>query len=134
MELVDRIHLDPLGRDLKILEQLSCESRRISQQRIKMRGGIEDKAAPPKCGAESAEHVVPLEQKNFQSRFSEDVPAEQPAYTRPDYDRVVVRRVLTAEDRRHGEKSSQKSKVKRQKSKVRRVHNLCTETLLTFDF
>src|SRR5258708_570848 len=133
MELVDRIHLDPLGRDLQILQQLSGESGRISQQRIEMRGGVEDKAAPAKRGAESAQHVVPLEQKNFQSGFGEDVAAEQPAYTRPDDYRVVVRRILTAEDGRHGEKSSQKSKVKRQKSKVRREHNLCTETLLTFD-
>src|SRR5262249_26960999 len=98
-----------------------------------MRGGIEDKAAPPKCGAESAKHVVPLDQKNFQSRLGEDVPAEQPAYTRPDNDRVVVGRILAAEDGRHGEKSSQKSKGKRKKEKVFRRKICAPAALLTFD-
>src|SRR5215510_7019854 len=133
MELVDRIHLDPLRRDFQILEQLPCQSRRIPQQRIEMRGGVEDKTAPSKRGAESAEHIVPLEQKNFQSCFGEDVPAEQPAYPRPDDYRVVIRRILSAEDGRHGGKSSQKSKVKKQKSKVFRRTNCTPAALLTFD-
>src|SRR5260221_4522065 len=106
MELVDRIHLDPLSRNIQILQQLSGESRRIPQQRIEMCRRVEDKTAPAEGGTESAEHIVPLEQENFQSRLGEDVPAEQPAYTRPDDYRVVLSRVLTAEDGRHSRQAS----------------------------
>src|SRR6266540_489231 len=117
MELVDRIHLDPFGRDFQILKELSGESRRISQQRIEMRGGIKDKTAPAECGAESAQHVVPLEEQNLQSRLGENICAEQAAYARTDDDRVVGGRIVAAEDGWHA-KSSQKSKVKGQRSKV----------------
>src|SRR6266705_2849675 len=115
MELVDRIHLDPLGGNLQVLEQLPGESRGISQQRIKMRCGVEDKASPPERGAESAEHVMPLDQQDLESCLGQNISAEQAADARPDDYRVVGRGVVATEDRRHGETSNQKAEGKSQK-------------------
>ena len=62
MELVDRIHLNPLGGNFEVMEQLSGECGGIAQQRIKVSSGVKDKAVAAEGGAESAEHVVALEQ------------------------------------------------------------------------
>ena len=80
MKLVDRIHLHPLGGDFQFLEELSCESGGIAEERIKVCRCVKDEAAAAEGGTEAAQHVVPFEEQYLQSGLCEEVGAEKAAY------------------------------------------------------
>ena len=74
-------------------QQFSGKRGGIAEQRIEVGGGVEDEAVAAKGGAESAQHVVALQQQHFQAAARQQVGAEQPADPAADEDRVVVRGV-----------------------------------------
>ena len=76
MELIHRVHLDPLGGDFQFLEELACECARIAEQRIEMRCRVEDETLAAEGGAEPAQHVVLFEQQHFHTGASQYIRAD----------------------------------------------------------
>ncbi len=60
MELVDRIHFDPLRREAELPEKLPGHGLRIAEQRIKVRRRIKGISLAPEHTAIAANHVVLL--------------------------------------------------------------------------
>jgi hypothetical protein len=61
MELIHRVHLDPLGLDAEIAEQLSRNAGRVTQEWIEMASCVKDKPLPAKCAAIATDHVMLLD-------------------------------------------------------------------------
>src|SRR5262245_50859504 len=91
MELIHRVHLDPSSMDSEVREQFSGDSRRISEQGIKVRGCVKREAFPAKDTAISSDHVMLLYQQRAQSSARQQVGADQSANACTNNDHVIFR-------------------------------------------
>ena len=98
VELVHGIHANPLGLASQFHQQFSGECSRVAQQRIKMRGRVEDKTLSSKRRAEAAQHVMALQQEHFHAAFGQNIGTDEPADAGANDDGVIPRRVFPAKN------------------------------------
>src|SRR5262245_40772527 len=91
MKMVNRIHLDPAVPDTQLRKQPSRDRRRITEQWIKVRRGIERVALAPEGAAIAADHVMLLDEQYPQPSPSEQIRANQTSNASAD-DHGVVKR------------------------------------------
>ncbi len=96
MKMVHRIHLDPAVRNAEIQKQFPRDRRGVSEQRVKVGGGVEGVPFAPERAAISADHIVLLSKQHAQPFARQQVRANQTADARADNHGVVriVRRFV----------------------------------------
>src|SRR5215212_1000354 len=89
MEVVHRIHLHPPVGNAEVTQQLSCNSRWITEQWVKVRCGVKGKAFAPESAAITTDHVMLLDQQYSQSFTRQQACADQSPNAGPDYHDIV---------------------------------------------
>src|SRR5215475_10406513 len=98
MELVHRIHLDPLRRNLEFAKELASKGGRVSQERVEMCSRVEQKTLAAKTGTKAAESIVFFHNQDAHAAAAQQIGAHQAADPGADHDGIVVSRVDPAED------------------------------------